>query len=125
NELPARCTERPQVRAGRVEDRSRLRIANAHVAIEVEHPEIPLGVLEYRGRVVAVADHELDGTCGVRRCDPRAPAAGHRFRPERLSDEETFLRARIARPLINLLEPVDLTFGQTIGRVCSFADEHG
>ena len=62
NELPARCTERPQVRAGRVEDRSRLRIPDAHVAIEVEHPEIPLGVLEYRRPVVAVAEHELDGT---------------------------------------------------------------
>ena len=62
---------------------------------------------------------------GVRRRDPGAPAAGHRFRPGRLSDEETFLRARIARPLINLLERVDLRFGQTIGRVRSFADEHG
>src|SRR6185503_1795989 len=60
NYFPARCAERPQVRAGRVEDRSGLCVADAHVAIEVEHPEIPRGVLEYRRPVVAVTEHELE-----------------------------------------------------------------
>src|SRR6185436_20376905 len=100
---------------------ARLGISDAHIAIEVEHPEIPIGVLEYRRAVVAVAEHELDGTCGVRRCDPRAPAAEDRLRPGRLSDEEGFLRARIAWPLIDLLECIDLRSRQTIGRVRSFA----
>jgi hypothetical protein len=125
NQLPAGCTKRPQVRARRVEDRSRLRIADAHVTIEVEHPEIPIGVLEDRRPVVAVAEHELDGACGVRRRDPEAPAAGHRFGPGWLSDEERFLRARIARSLIDLLERVDLRSRQTIGRVRPLADERG
>src|SRR5436190_15830059 len=65
NELPARGSERPQVRAGRVEDRSSLRIGDGHIAVEVEHPEIPLRVLKYRRAVIAVAESELDGACGV------------------------------------------------------------
>src|SRR5204863_7451084 len=96
-----------------------------HVAIEVERRERPIAILEHRRSVVAVAEHELNGTCGSRGRDPGAPAAGYRFRPGRLPHKETFLRARIARPLINLLECADLSFGQTIGRVRSFADEHG
>ena len=125
NELPARRTERPQVRARRVEDRSRLRIGDAHIAIEVEQPEIPRRVLEYRCPVIAVAKSELDGACGVRGRDPGAPAARHGLGPERLADEDAFLGARIARPLVDLLQRIDLGLGQTVGRVRTLAEKHG
>src|SRR5580765_171660 len=125
NEFPARGSERPQVGAGRVEDGAGLRVGDGHVAVEVEHPKIPLRVLEYRRAVIAVAESELDRSRGVRRRDPGGPPARYRFGPERLSDEDAFVGPGIDRPLVDLLERIDLRLGQAVGRVRTLAEKRG
>ena len=81
--------KRAQVRAGGVQDRARLRVAERDVAIEVQRPEVPLRILEDRRRIVAVAKPRLNRGGRVRRRDPRRPAAGKRLGAGRLSADKS------------------------------------
>ena len=123
DEFPSIRAEASQIRIRRIQNRSRLLIAERDVRVEVQAAVVPLWILKDRLAVVGASETILNRRRDRSRRNPRRPSCRSCLRAARIPGENRSTRARVLRPVINLPKSFHLRRCEALGTLRPLASQ--